>query len=145
MKKSISNFIFYLGRFQEAKILNHMIDEHFAKQHHQMQEFCNNCFWSKKCNMNLCQAETGKQEQGNITVCCCYIEALLLYSFLADEGLCYVFLTQNNCCRFLESDSIILQTVHQSYTNMPVLRGFSLVFFNHLSFFTSFCNNLIIR
>ena len=33
-----------------------------------MQETCNNCFGSKKCNTILCQAKTGKHKCCTITV-----------------------------------------------------------------------------
>ena len=38
-----------------------MIEDHFAKEHHEIQETGKNCFWSKKWNASLREAETGKQ------------------------------------------------------------------------------------
>ena len=56
--------------FNQLQLWNtdwNMINDHFAKQRHQMQETCNNCFGSKKCNTTLHQAKTGKHECRNIT------------------------------------------------------------------------------
>ena len=41
------------------------------------------------------------------------------YLFSPEEGSCYVFSTRNNCCEFLASYGIIIQSVIQSYLKTP--------------------------
>ena len=39
------------------------------------------------------------------------------YLFSPEEGSCYVFSTQNNCCQFLASDGVIFQSVIKPLCN----------------------------
>ena len=40
--------------------------------------------------------------------------------FSPEEGLCYVYSTQNNCCEFLASDGVIFQSVIKPFFKTPV-------------------------
>ena len=51
------------------------------KQHHNVQETCNNCFGSKIRSTTLRQAKTGKHESRNVTAMCC--------EFLASYGVAF--------------------------------------------------------
>ena len=42
------------------------------------------------------------------------------YLFLPDEGSCYIFSTRNNCCEFLASSGVIIQSVTQSLYRVVV-------------------------
>ena len=77
-----------------------------------MQETHNNYFWLKIGSTTFCQVKTSKHECRNITAT--YILALDNLPVFTDEGSCYVFLTQNNCCKFLASYNVIIQRVIQS-------------------------------
>ena len=44
---------------------------------------------------------------------------LLLYT-QHEEGSCYIILTRNNCCEFLASYGVIVQSVNQSFLKTPV-------------------------
>ena len=42
------------------------------------------------------------------------------YLFSSDKGSCYVFSTRNNCCEFLASNGVIIQSVTQLFLKSPV-------------------------
>ena len=42
------------------------------------------------------------------------------YLFSPDKRSCYIFSTRNNCCEFLASYSVIIQSVTQSFLKTPV-------------------------
>ena len=45
---------------------------------------------------------------------------ICVYLFLPDKGLCYVFFTRNNFCKFLASYGVIIQSVIQSYLKTSI-------------------------
>ena len=92
-----------------------------------MQETNNNCFGSKICSTTLCQGKTGKHECRNITVT--YYFGTRAYLISPEEGSCYVFSIQNNCCEFFASYSVIIQSVAQSFLKKPVC-GTSLTYYS---------------
>ena len=53
--------------FADFRQNNSMVEYHFVKKHHKVQETRNNCFGSKKCSTTLCQLKTGKHECQNVT------------------------------------------------------------------------------
>ena len=72
-----------------------------------MQETCNNCFKSKKRSMTLLQEKTDMHGCWTLLLhfgTCAYL-------FSPEGGSCYVFSTQNNCCKFLASDGVTFQNV----------------------------------
>ena len=62
---------------------------------------------------------------------CCYISAFVLTCFRLNEGSCYIFSTQNKCCKFLASCGVMIQSVTQSSLKTPVC-GASLVQVMHV-------------
>ena len=54
-------FLTLRGFHLQKNVPFHMINDHFVKLHHQMQEKRNDFFWSKKRNTTLSQAKTGKR------------------------------------------------------------------------------------
>ena len=66
-----------------------IVENHFERQHHKMQETCNNYFGLKKCSTTLYQAIIGKNECRKVTsqvfdICgICKIFALHLFYLLA--------------------------------------------------------------
>ena len=81
-----------------------------------MQETRNNCFRSKKCSTTLRQAKTGKQECRNVTAT--YMSSLVLTCFCLMKG-CAAFF-RLDCCEFLASYDVILQSDIQLYFKTPV-------------------------
>ena len=79
-----------------------------------MQRTRKNCFGSNKLNTILLQLKIGKQVCRKITAMCFTVVLLVYgtraYLFWPDEKACYVFSTRNNCCEFLVSHGVILQT-----------------------------------
>ena len=65
--------------------------------------------------VTLRQEKTDKYECRNITA-------------TPDKGSCYIFSTQNNCCEFLASYGVVIQSVTQSFLKAPV-GGASLTYF----------------
>ena len=89
-----------------------------------MQETRNNCFESKICSMTLCQAKTSKHECQNVRAI--YVAVIShwfntrAYLFSPDKGSGNLFSTQNNCCQFLASYGVVIQSVTQSFLKTPV-------------------------
>ena len=81
-----------------------------------MQETRNNCFGSKICSTTLRQTKTGKHECRTLLL---YF-GIRAYMFSPDEVSCYIFSTQNNCCEFLASYGIIIQSIIQSLLKTAV-------------------------
>ena len=61
------------------------------------------------------------------------------YLFLPDEGSCYIFSTGNNCCTFLASYGVIIQSVSQSFLKTPIC-GASLTDYNIVKEFNKIFN-----
>ena len=47
------------------------------------------------------------------------------YLFLPDKGWCYIFSTQNNCCKFLASYGVIIQSATQSFMKLLLAHSFA--------------------
>ena len=45
---------------------------------------------------------------------------ITVYIFSPDERLCYVISTRKNCCEFLATDAVILQSDYQSDLDRPL-------------------------
>ena len=74
---------------------------------------------SEKRSTTLLQAKTGKYECRNVTMWLLHFTTRA-YLFSPDEGSCCIFSTRNNCCEFLASYGVIIQSVIQSYLKTPV-------------------------
>ena len=60
------------------------------------------------------------------------------YLFSPDEGSWYIFSTRNNCCEFPASYGVIIQSVIQSFSKMPVFDASLSFLFLTVSFFIPF-------
>ena len=58
--------------------------------------------------------------QETATLRYCYISTLVLTCFRLTKGTCHTFSTRNNCCEFLASYGVNIQSVIQSYLKTPV-------------------------
>ena len=85
-----------------------------------MPETRNNCFGSKKRSTTLLQAKTVKHECRNVTATLQLHFGTRAYLFSPHEGSCYIFSTRNNCCEFLASYGVFIQSVTQSFLKTPV-------------------------
>ena len=72
-----------------------------------MQETRNNCFWSKKCSTTFCQVAVIFQHS--------------CFPVFPDEGSCYVFLAENNCCEFLAFYGLFFQSVINHFSKQQFL------------------------
>ena len=61
----------------------------------------------KNVAQTLLQAITGKHECWKVTAMC----GTRAYLLSTEEGSCYIFSTQNNCCEFLASNGIIFKVI----------------------------------
>ena len=77
-------------------------------------------FLSKKRNVSLRQAKTGKYECYRITTLLLYLCVTRGYTFSLEEMSCYDFFSRNSCCKSLASDGIYSQSGHQSYFKTPI-------------------------